>query len=247
MRADPIYATACKDQIRQMEYTYRIQTEPLKGRITAWRDGIILASSTRALVVYETRMEPVIYFPFEDIVAPLSDPTELQTFCPFKGTARYQDINLPQETLRNGVWSYQSSLPESRDIHGYGAFAPGILTDLDMNDNELRQNPTANISGPLVDWLLREAAFLKTPEDFTGALAGKLIEHGVHISRLSVMLWSLHPMIAGKNFIWEKSAKEITVYAPSYDIHDHPSFRKQPTQIRIKRAWWRSAKAGHGR
>lgn len=211
-----------------MTNRYRIHTEPLHGRVTASRNGTVLASSNNAVVMYETRLSPAIYFPLDDIVAPLSDLTDLQTFCPFKGTASYRDLVLPGERLPNAVWSYRSALPESRGIQGRYAFMPDVVTDMDLGDNTLCDDDPGNISGPVIDWLLREAAFIKTPEDFTAALALKLREHGVHLSRLSVMLWSLHPLIAGKNYIWEKGAKEVSVFAPSYEIYDHPSYMNSP-------------------
>jgi adenylate cyclase len=211
-----------------MTHSYRIETEPLTGRVTANRNGVVLASSERAVVMYETRLPPAIYFPREDVVAPLSDVTGLQSFCPFKGTANYRNIELPDGALENAVWSYDSTLPESREIQGYCGFMPGVVTDMDLGGNILQRDVSGNISGPLIDWLLREAAFLKTPEAFTEALALKLRGHGIHLSRLSVMLWSLHPMIAGKNYIWELDATEVSVFAPSYEIHDHPAFVNSP-------------------
>lgn len=211
-----------------MTNPYRIHIEPLHGRVTARRNGTVLASSDKALVMYETRLAPAIYFPNDDVVATLGDLTDLKTFCPFKGTARYHDLVLADERLSNAVWSYHSALPESRAIQGHFAFMPGVVTDMDLGDNILCEQETGHISGPVIDWLLRDAAFIATPEEFTAALALKLREHGVYLSRLSVMLWSLHPLIAGKNYIWEQGAKEVSVYAPSYEIHDHPSYMNSP-------------------
>ena len=207
---------------------YGIDIIPLAGKVTAYRDGVILASSTQAKAMYETRLPPAIYFPLEDVVANLSDRTELQTFCPFKGTARYRNLVLDDETLTNAVWSYEVALPESRGIQGHVAFMPKAVTNIDLADNILRSDQYGNISGPLIDWLLREAAYLPNPEAFTSALAQKLRENGVALSRLGVMIWSLHPMIAGKSYIWEMDTGEVTTLAPSYEIYDHPSFVNSP-------------------
>lgn len=208
--------------------SYGIDILPLAGKVTAYRNGVVLASSTRAKVMYETRLPPAIYFPFEDVAADLSERTELQTFCPFKGTASYRNLILADETLTNAVWSYESALPESRGIQGYVGFVPKAVTDMDLGDNTLRSDQYGNISGPLIDWLLRGAAYLPTPEAFTSALAHKLRENGVALSRLSVMIWSLHPLIAGKSYTWEKGADEVTTFAPSYEIYDHPSYVNSP-------------------
>ena len=208
--------------------SYGINIQLLTGPVTAYRNGIILASSMNAKVMYETRLPPAIYFPVADVIANLSKKTALQTFCPFKGTATYRDLLLDEEALSNAVWSYNDALPESRGIEGHVAFVPSAATDTDLGDNVLLEGLYGNITGSFVDWLLREGAYLTTPETFTDALSHKLRENGVELSRLSVMIWSLHPMIAGKNYIWEKQSDLVTTYAPSYEIHDHPSYVNSP-------------------
>ncbi|EBA17167.1 adenylate/guanylate cyclase [Roseobacter sp. SK209-2-6] len=207
---------------------YGILVENLRGTVKAERNGIILASSSRARVMYETRLPPTIYFPKEDLAVDLSRKLEKQTFCPFKGTACYHDLKLEDERVPGAVWVYENTLPEASAIEGYVGFMPDELTAFDLGSNVISPPDYGNISGPLVDWLLREAAFIATPADFTRALAEKLLEQGVYLSRLSVLAWSLHPQIAGKNFIWEKATGEVTTYAPSYEIYDHPAYHASP-------------------
>lgn len=207
---------------------YGIVVEPLSGPVTAYRKGILLAQSTRAKVMYETRLPPAIYFPAQDVMAPLSAPTGLQTFCPFKGTASYRHIILPERTIENGIWAYENALPEAAEISGHIGFMPDAEVEFDLGKNIVEMPEYGNISGPVIDWLLRDAALVPTPEELTAALARKLVEQGVSLSRLSVMAWSLHPLIAGKNFIWQKKTDEVTTYAPSYEIHDHPAYRNSP-------------------
>ncbi|WP_406647860.1 DUF427 domain-containing protein [Aliisedimentitalea scapharcae] len=207
---------------------YGIEIRSMKGRVTIRHHGQVLASSTRAKVMFETRLKPALYFPPDDIQADLTSPTALQTFCPFKGTAGYRHMILADQQIENAVWMYDTPMHEAEDIRGYIGFMPDAFTDVDLDGNDLTTPDYGNISGPVIDWLLRDAAFLPTPEDFTAALADKLVEHGVFLSRLSVMAWSLHPLIAGKNFIWQRKAEEITTYAPSYEIYDHPAYINSP-------------------
>ncbi len=207
---------------------YGLEIEPLKSRVRILRDGVVLADSTRAKVMYETRLPPQIYLPLEDVVAPLSEQTSLKTFCPFKGTARYRDLMLSDQTIANGVWSYDDAFPESREVNGHIGFMAGSYTNIDLGGATLDPGNDGNISGPLVDWLMRGAAFENTPEDFLRALGKKLLESGIAISRMSAMIWSLHPMIAGKNYIWTRGVEEITTFAPSYELYDHPSFINSP-------------------
>ncbi|TCL00702.1 adenylate/guanylate cyclase [Shimia isoporae] len=207
---------------------YGIDIEPIDGRVRILRNGTVLADSTRAKVMYETRLKPQIYLPIEDVLVALSDQTALKTFCPFKGTARYRNLLLSDETVENGIWSYDDALPESRGINGYIGFMADSYTDIDLGGVTLDPGGDGNISGPLVDWLMRGAAFENTPEDFLRALAGKMLESGIAISRMSAMIWSLHPLIAGKNYIWKRGVEDITTFAPSYELYDHPSFKNSP-------------------
>ena len=209
---------------------YRIAVLPLDGRVQAVRDGVVVASSTRAKAMYETRLPTTIYFPPEDVLIPMSGPTDLQTFCPFKGTATYRDLALENDVMvNNGVWSYDNALPESRDIEGYVGFMPNAGVEIDLGPNApLPVSDDGNLTGPLIDWLLREAAHLPDAESFTHALADRLMANGVALSRISVMIWSLHPMIAGKNYVWSKQSGEVVTFAPSYEIHDHPAFVNSP-------------------
>lgn len=207
---------------------YAINIERLGGRVEVFRNGIKLASSENAKVMYETRLPPTVYFPREDVCVDLSAATDLQTFCPFKGTATYRDINLNDGSLSNSVWAYENALPESREIEGHIGFSQQSYTHIDLGQNTLRSTSDGNIRGPLIDWLLRNAWMLNTPEDFTHALAEKMTEHGVAVSRLGVLVWSLHPLIAGKHYIWEKGEADISTFAPTYEIHDHPAYTNSP-------------------
>ncbi len=207
---------------------YGILVEPLAGTVRVYRNGILLAETQAAKVMYETRLPPTVYFPREDIQVPLSDRVGRQTFCPFKGTACYHDLNLQEERVDNAVWIYNDTLPEASGITGHVGFVQDDKTHIDLGENTLTPPDHGNISGPLINWILRDAAMLPTPEGFTAALADKLREQGVHLTRLSVLSWSLHPMIAGKNYVWKRSTGEITVTAPSYDILSTPEYQTSP-------------------
>ena len=207
---------------------YGIEIHDIAGRVRVFRGDTLLAETSAARVMYETRLEPAIYVPISDLNVEIAPPSELQTFCPFKGTASYHAITVDGAVLENAIWTYARPLPESEGIDGYVGFMPGIADRIDLDDVELSRPEDGNISGPLVDWLLRSAWLHKTPEDFTAALAGKMLEHGIAISRLSLMIWSLHPMIAGRNFIWHRDTGEVTSFAPSYELYEHPSFINSP-------------------
>jgi len=210
---------------------YSLSVQNLTGVVEAYRNGQLLASSTRAKVMYETRLPPAVYFPREDVRLPMSGPEPLQTFCPFKGTAAYWSLDTDEGVIPNAAWTYDHALPESAEIEGYVGFMPDAEAEIDLGENTLRTVGHDNISGPLIDWLLRDAAKLPTPEVFTMALVDRLRAHGVPVSRMNVMIWSLHPLIAGKNYVWLERTGMVTTYAPSYEIYNHPSFLNSPLRI----------------
>ena len=79
---------------QQTSNDYQILVEPLSGETIALSGTDVLARSTRARVMYETRLPPVVYFPKDDILADLEPAPGHKTFCPFKGTASYQHVKL---------------------------------------------------------------------------------------------------------------------------------------------------------
>ncbi|MTI45182.1 adenylate/guanylate cyclase [Roseibium hamelinense] len=209
---------------------YQILVEPLDGPVTARRGDTVIARSDRAKVMYETRLPPVIYFPREDVIADLVPAPDHRTFCPFKGTASYADLKIGDTTLKNAVWCYENALPEGRAVDGYVAFMPDTVTDYELSGLHLHASPSGNISGPTVDWLLREAWTLLNPEDLTAAIGRRLVEDGIAVSRFSVLIWSLHPMIAGRHYIWTRTDNHVKVASPSHGIFQNPAFVNSPLQ-----------------
>ena len=207
--------------------SYGLQVEPLGSRVVVKRGETVLADSIRALVMYETRLSPTIYLPKDDIKVPIASIDGMRTFCPFKGTATYWNLTLGPDTIEAAAWSYENALTESREIEGYLAFTPKAYDDMIIEGEKPTQNH-GNISGPTIDWMMRQAAFATSPEALTKALAERFIEDGIAISRMSILIWSLHPLIAGKNYIWDKNEADVAVYEPSYDLLTDPTYVNSP-------------------
>ena len=62
---------------------YAIRIDPLSGIVRAYHNDALIAESTNAKVMYETRLSPTIYFPKEDIRVEVLGDSDLNTFCPF--------------------------------------------------------------------------------------------------------------------------------------------------------------------
>lgn len=188
----------------------------------------MVAESARAKVMYETRMPPTFYLPKADVSAALMPVPDFRTFCPFKGTARYWDIEAGDRTLKKAAWSYLNPLAESQDVQGDIAFVDGTDVTVDIGDNVLEPPHDPNIGGPTVDWLVREAWRCQSPEALTAAFARKLIEDGVSIMRIGILVWSLHPMIAGRHYVWDRDRDGIASNMLTHDLIDDAAYANNP-------------------
>jgi uncharacterized protein (DUF427 family) len=103
---------------------YRVDLEPSAARIRVHIGDTTLADSTRTLTVRETKHDPVVYFPREDVRFELLERTSHETFCPFKGEASYWSIRAGDRLEENSVWSYEDPFDQVAGLKDYVAFYP---------------------------------------------------------------------------------------------------------------------------
>jgi uncharacterized protein (DUF427 family) len=84
--------------------------------------GEILAETTRARFLYETRLPTRYYIPPEDVRMDLLAPSDKVTACPYKGTARYWSVKIGDRVFPDIVWGYPEPIPECPKIRGYFCF-----------------------------------------------------------------------------------------------------------------------------
>ncbi len=101
---------------------YSVDLEPSSKRVRVKLNGEVIADSNRTLIVRETKHDPVVYFPQEDVRFDRLEPTDHQTFCPFKGEASYWTLQVGDCVEENAVWSYEDPFDEVADLKGYVAF-----------------------------------------------------------------------------------------------------------------------------
>ena len=111
--------------------THTITTEPVDGVVTARWGGEVIAESSGALVLRETGLPPVTYFPMDDVRMDLLHRTEHHTLCPFKGEASYWSIELGDRRSEDIAWAYEDPLPARVDLKGRIAFYPDRLESLE--------------------------------------------------------------------------------------------------------------------
>ncbi len=101
---------------------YRVELDPSTTRVRVTFGGEVVADSDRTLVVRETKHEPVVYFPREDVRFDLLEPTSHTTFCPFKGEASYWTLRVGDRVEENVIWSYDDPFDEVAGLKDYVSF-----------------------------------------------------------------------------------------------------------------------------
>lgn len=96
--------------------------EPTPKRIRAEVAGETVADSRSALIVQESGLQPVYYFPRDDVRLELFEPTERHTKCPTKGEASYYSIRVGDREVRNGAWYYPDPIEGAAPIGDMIAF-----------------------------------------------------------------------------------------------------------------------------
>jgi uncharacterized protein (DUF427 family) len=85
-------------------------------------DGVVLADSTHARVLFETGLPPRWYIPKVDVRMDLLVPTDTTSKCPYKGRAEYWSAQVGDRLEKDVAWSYPTALPESERIIGLVSF-----------------------------------------------------------------------------------------------------------------------------
>lgn len=215
-----------------MAQGYRIDIQPHTGSVAAIRAGRQLVQSDNINILHESRLSDTYYFPSEAVNSDLLRRSDHRTFCPFKGTASYWDILLPDGEIKNGAWSYETPLSESSAIGGQLSFSPEVIDHYQFDmPPKARDLKSGHISSALTDWILREAPYCQTRRELVRNLGRKLVESGVVVSRISVTIWSLHPQIAGANFVWNRDEDTVVLSEPSHDVFSHPDYLNSPLNL----------------
>jgi len=96
----------------------RVDILPSSRHVRVEVDGVTVADSRNARILFETGLPARYYLPKTDVRLDLLARTDTVTHCPYKGSAAYWSVN-GREDL---AWSYRTPLPESERIAGLIAF-----------------------------------------------------------------------------------------------------------------------------
>jgi uncharacterized protein (DUF427 family) len=120
---------------------HRIDIRRTSRHLVVRAGGRVVADTTSPVVLYESGFAPRWYVPRDDAVADALSPSELQTFCPYKGVASYYDL----EDARNAAWSYRAPLDEMAAIGDLVSFEPDRV-EVTLDGQRLELEPGQNVT-----------------------------------------------------------------------------------------------------
>ncbi len=200
------------DDKSNADNNYSISVEPAPGRIRGFKGSVCLIDTTAALIVHETHHVPIYYIPREDVAMDHLTRTDFRTFCPFKGNASHWSLKVDDETIQQAAWSYEKPLYEGDPVRNYIAFYGEAIDKWLVGEEEEKfLAPRFMMSEPktLVDWLIRGAWSAKNHVELTEQLGQRLVDTGIPVMRLNVALRQLHPLVAGRSYVWHRDRDEV--------------------------------------
>ncbi|MGI9493282.1 MAG: DUF427 domain-containing protein, partial [Geminicoccaceae bacterium] len=215
---------------------YRFDIEPSPKYVRIEFNGVTIADSAKVVVMRETRLPPVYYIPREDVRMDLLHRTELHTHCPFKGNASYWNLRVGDRIAENAVWSYEDPFEEAASVKGYVAFYwQKMDTWYEDGVRMLRPNPpTDSGANPFIDWLMRKAPYLKTPEELVQGFGEMLVEAGQPVWRMRVMIRTLHPQVLASIYTWQSDGDQIEVLHPTYEVLENQEYLNSPFALILR-------------
>jgi uncharacterized protein (DUF427 family) len=102
--------------------TTRIDVLDSSRHVQVVVDGVTVADSHRPRLLFETGLPTRYYLPKVDVRMELLEPTDSESACPYKGTARYWSVRIGEHLHEDFAWSYPTPLPESQKVAGMVCF-----------------------------------------------------------------------------------------------------------------------------
>jgi uncharacterized protein (DUF427 family) len=101
----------------------------------------VIAESQGTYRVLETSHPPVYYIPPKDVRMELLMPKKGNSFCEWKGQARYYDLNTGGQIIEDVAWSYPDPTQAFREIKDYLAFYAFKVDACYVDDERVTPQP----------------------------------------------------------------------------------------------------------
>ncbi|MEM9986136.1 MAG: DUF427 domain-containing protein [Bacteroidota bacterium] len=138
MRPKPIKPKAGQESV--WDYPRPPRVEAASKHVRVVFNGEIIVDTNRALRVLETSHPPVYYLPFEGVKMEYFqelDPRR-DTYCEFKGMARYFDLRVGEQSSPAVAWTYPSPVRGFESLKGHLALYPGRMEACYLNDERVQ-------------------------------------------------------------------------------------------------------------
>ena len=97
-------------------------------------DGIVVARSTAARLLFETGLPTRYYLPRKDVDPSVLEPSDTHTRCAYKGVASYHSLRIRDEVRADLVWFYPEPEREAeavRDLLCFFHERSGVQVEVD--------------------------------------------------------------------------------------------------------------------
>lgn len=106
----------------------RIRLTPFDGRVRVTAGEQLVADSRAAIALHERGYPTRLYIPRSDVSTARLTHSATRTHCPYKGDARYFNLQHGDATMADVAWSYESPIEAMAAIAAYLAFDHPQLT-----------------------------------------------------------------------------------------------------------------------
>ena len=138
------------------DYPRPPRLEDFPGRIRIVFSGKTIVDTARAKRVLETSHPPVYYIPPDDIDPECLKGSPGESWCEWKGAARYFDVEVGSERAAKAAWYYPRPTAGFESLADHVAFYAGPMDACYVNEEQARPQPggfyggwiTDNIVGP---------------------------------------------------------------------------------------------------
>ena len=198
---------------------YRVSLEPSTDRIRVVFNGETVAESDATLLMHETRLPSVYYFPLEDVRTEFLIRNDLHTHCPFKGNASYWSLKVGDRTAENPVWAYEDPYDEASGMDRYVAFDWGAMDAWFVGGALADVQPRCDLpakENPFVSWLIDDAWRATSASDFLSRMAGALVAADFPVWRLRLLVRTLNPQLFALSYTWQRGIDGIEEYQATH-------------------------------
>ncbi|MDX2268247.1 MAG: DUF427 domain-containing protein [Bryobacter sp.] len=138
------------------DYPRPPRLEPVPQEIRIVLAGITIAQTSQAMRILETSHPPTYYLPPDAFLAGVLRPAAGQSFCEWKGVARYWDLITHGKVSPKAGWSYDTPSAPYQALAGYVAVYASRVDACFVGDEEVIPQPgnfyggwiTSNLTGP---------------------------------------------------------------------------------------------------